>query len=179
MGDAKKMIYGPLELVDGRCGMGDSRRPGGSWVEFRTEGMVRHTGGTEGDLIPWSRVMMGICVYIGQTSSTMGYAGEVGVMGILGGLPGPFKGRFGGNLRMTLRHPYEDHDLTFDRHAHWYKPTHVMLLAGMMKYTVDAGEPHRLGDTDWLWWAVGRLEAVTSWPKWQRPETVVQAALED
>ncbi|MFJ9610437.1 hypothetical protein ACIRS1_29255 [Kitasatospora sp. NPDC101176] len=80
---------------------------------------------------------------------------------------------------MTLRHPYEERKLTFDRHAEWYKSTHVLLLAELMTQTVAAGDAHRLGDADWLEWAVGRLELVTSWPIGSQPAAVVRAALKD
>jgi len=178
MGDTRR-TYGPLELVEGRWVVGDSHRPDGCWVELRTEGMVRHASGTEDELIPWSRVMLGISIQIGHGTKGSGYQGELGLTGVFGGLPGPFKGRGGGHLGMTLRHPYEDRKLTFDRHPEWYKPTHILLLAELMTQTVAAGDAHRLGDADWLEWAVGRLELVTSWPIGRQPTAVVQAALKD
>ncbi|WP_158515549.1 hypothetical protein [Kitasatospora sp. MBT63] len=174
-----RKTYGPLELVSGRWVVGDSHRPDGCWVEFRTEGMVRLEGGAEDEVIPWSKVMLGIGIQIGHGTRGSASEGELGLTGILGGLPGPFKGRGGGHLSMTLRHPYEDRKLTFDRHAAWYKPTHILLLAELMTQTVAAGDAHRLGDADWLAWAVGRLELVTSWPIGRQPAAVVQAALKD
>lgn len=65
MGQARR-TYGPLELVDGRWVVGDPHRPDGCRVEFRPEGMVRHARGTEDESIPWSRVMPGIGIRIGQ-----------------------------------------------------------------------------------------------------------------
>ncbi|MFH7595576.1 hypothetical protein WDV06_10810 [Streptomyces racemochromogenes] len=178
MGDDRR-TYGPLELLEGRWVVGDSHRPDGCWVEFRPEGMVRHAGGTADEPIPWSRVLLGIRIQIGQGTKGSRYQGSLGLTGLIGGLPGPFRGRGGGYLGMTLRHPYEDVRLAFDRHAEWYKPAHVLLLAELMTQTVAAGDAHRLGDAEWLGWAVGRLERVTSWPVGRQPAAVVQAALRD
>ena len=171
------MIYGPLELVDGRWVLGESRRPDGRWVEFRTEGLVRHANGTQGELIPWPRIMPGVGLQIGHGTKGSGYRGDVGLTGFLGGLPGPFKGRGGGHLSMRLRDPYEDRKFTFDRHATWYAVTDILLLAELLNHTVAKGDAHRLGDTEWLTRAVERLKSVNSWPPRSQPARVLQKAL--
>ncbi|MET9416172.1 hypothetical protein ABZY03_18705 [Streptomyces klenkii] len=82
------------------------------------------------------------------------------MLGLLGGLPG-FKGRGGGHLFMTLRHPYEDRSVHFDRHPRWYTSTEVVLLDELLTQTVAAGEVHRLADVDWLGRMVARLAPLT------------------
>ncbi|MEU1819756.1 hypothetical protein ABZ543_31955 [Streptomyces roseifaciens] len=144
---------GPLELTDGRWVVGDSRRPEGSWVEFRAEGLYQHTPAPEGELIPWSRIMLGMGVTLGR-----GYPsrGNFTALGLLGGLPG-LKGRGGGHLVMTLRHPYEDRRVYFDRHPRWYGISEIVILEELLGQTVAAGEVHRLADADWLRRVVARL----------------------
>ncbi|MFI5534031.1 hypothetical protein ACIA8O_36380 [Kitasatospora sp. NPDC051853] len=171
------MIYGPLELVDGRWVLGDAQRPGGRWVGFEPDGLVHHAEGTQGELIPWSRIMPGVGLQIGHGTKGSGYWGDVGLTGLLGGLPGPFQGRGGGHLSMTLRHPYEYRKLTFDRHPTWYRTAHVLLLAELLTHAVSEGDAHRLGDAEWLTWAVGRLETVGSWPLGHQPADVLQKSL--
>ncbi len=164
---------GPLELIDGRCLVGDSRRPGGSWVEFRADGLYRHAPGSEGELVPWSRIMLGMGVIIGRGHPAKG--GNSTMLGLLGGLPGWFRGRGGGHLDMTLRHPYEDWSARFDRHPHWYRPLDVALLEELLRQTVAAGEAHRLADTNWLGGMVVRLTAPRSWGRTTLAEVVAQA----
>ncbi|MFE7046512.1 hypothetical protein ACFU9X_46275 [Streptomyces atratus] len=55
--------------------------------------------------------------------------GNFTLLGLLGGLPG-FKGRGGGHLDMTLRHPYEDRRVDFHRHRRWCRVFEILLLAG-------------------------------------------------
>jgi|UniRef100_A0AAU3IC62 hypothetical protein len=159
MGDAH-MALGPLELVNGRWVVGDSLRPGGSWLEFRTEGLCWQGRLGGGELIPWSRIMLGVRVYIGR-----GYPnhGQYSLLGMLGNLSGPFKGRGGGHIDVTLRHPYEDRKLTFDRHAHPYHLLDTFLLEELLSQVVAAGEAHRLGDPDWLGHVLGRMALLTPW----------------
>ncbi|MBF6047197.1 hypothetical protein GO001_18460 [Streptomyces sp. NRRL B-1677] len=78
------------------------------------------------------------------------------MLGLLGGLPG-FKGRGGGHLFMTARHPYEDRSVHFDRHPRWYTGAEVVLLEELMGQVVTAGEAYRLADVDWLGRMVARL----------------------
>ncbi|MFI1801114.1 hypothetical protein ACH427_27685 [Streptomyces sp. NPDC020379] len=167
------IVLGPLELIDGRCLVGDSRHPGGSWVEFRTQGLHRHVPDAEGELIPWARIMLGIGVIVGRGYPAKG--GKFTMLGLLGGLPG-LKGRGGGHLDMTLRHPYEDWSVRFDRHAHWYRLFDVTLLEELLRQTVAAGEAHRLADADWLGRVVVRLTALKPWPKGQTLEGAVAQA---
>ncbi|MGW5861863.1 hypothetical protein ACWFRJ_06770 [Streptomyces sp. NPDC055239] len=154
---------GPLELVDGRWVMGDALRPGGTWVEFRTDGLYRHSGTPEGELIPWSRVMLGMGVTIGGGYPSKG--GNFTLPGLLCGLPW-FRGRGTGHLDMTLRHPYEDWRIDFHRHPRWYRMLDVAVLEQLLTQTVAAHEAERLGDADWLGRVIGRLAApTTSWSR--------------
>lgn len=114
-------VLGPLELADGHWGVGDSRRPGAAWIEFRADGMYRHGQDGDDELIAWSRIMLGIRVHLGPGYQTRGQFTPLGLLANLGG--GPVKGRFGGHLDMTVRHPYEDLRLAFDRHERPY-PIH-------------------------------------------------------
>ncbi|WKK25749.1 hypothetical protein QZH56_09225 [Streptomyces olivoreticuli] len=166
------ITLGPLELIDGRCVVGDSRRPDGSWVEFRAEGLYRHAPGSEGELVPWSRIMLGMRVIVGRGHPAKG--GNFTMPGLLGGLPG-FKGRGGGHLDMTLRHPYEDWSARFDRHTHGYRLFDVTLLEELLRQTVAAGEAHRLADADWLGRVVVRLTAPRSWVRTKLADVVEQA----
>ncbi|MGW1746618.1 hypothetical protein ACWCRD_13540 [Streptomyces sp. NPDC002092] len=98
---------GPLERVDGRWALGDARRPGRARVEFRTDGLHAVARDSRVEVVPWPRIMLGGRITLGGRFPRDVYA----QMGILGGLPGPFKGRGGGYLHMTVRHPYEDQEL--------------------------------------------------------------------
>ncbi|MFE9804833.1 hypothetical protein ACFYP6_39620 [Streptomyces goshikiensis] len=76
---------------------------------------------------------------------------------MLGNQPGPFQRRGGGHLDMTLRHPYEDRKLTFDRHPRAYPLLDTFLLEELLSQVVAADEAPRLGDPDELTRVVGRL----------------------
>ncbi|APU39118.1 hypothetical protein [Streptomyces sp. TN58] len=159
MGDVHTAL-GPLELVEGVWVIGDSRRPGGSWIEFREEGLLhRQARRGESELIPWSRIMLGMAVYVGR-----GYprSGQYTLAGMLGNMPGPFRGHGGGHLDMTVRHPYEDRRLAFDRPARPYRLLDTFVLEQLLSQVVAAGEAHRLGDPDWLRTVVGRLESLNA-----------------
>ncbi|WP_241844896.1 hypothetical protein [Streptomyces silvensis] len=151
---------GPLEVIDGRCLVGDVRgHPDGPWVEFRTEGLYQHgpsageDARAEGEPTPWTRIMLGMDVVVGRGHPAKG---NFTVSGWLGGLPG-FKGRGGGHLGMTLRHPYEDRRVRYERHPRWYGVYEIAFLEELLRQTVAAGEAHRLADADWLERVVGRL----------------------
>lgn len=164
---------GPLELVGGIWVVGDSRRPGGTWLEFRAEGLYRQRSAGDGELIPWPRIMLGVGVYIGR-----GYprTGQYTLAGMLGNLPGPFRGHGGGHLDMTLRHPYEDRKLTFDRHTRAYRLLDTFLLEELLSQIVAANEAHRLGDPDLLGQVVGRLTSLSPWMTRRRLSEAVAEA---
>jgi hypothetical protein len=151
---------GPLERVDGRWVLGDARRPGRARVEFRPDGMHAHGRDSAVEVVPWSRILLGFRITLGGRYPNSGVYTQ---MGVLGGLPGPFKGRGGGYLHMTVRHPYEDHQLFFDRHPRWYRTKDILTLQTMMTQLVVAGEAHRLGDPDWLARVVAHLSAFDGW----------------
>ncbi|MGW7200682.1 hypothetical protein [Streptomyces chryseus] len=152
---------GPLELVDGRWVLGDvGRSGGGAWVEFRAEGLYAHARDGGEHAIPWPRIMLGMGLALGGRHPK---SGNLTLLGMLGGLPGAFRGRGGGYLHMTLRHPYENDAVFFDRHPRWYPQTHLTLLEELLRQAVRAGEAHRLADGDWLGRVVGRLAPLKPW----------------
>ncbi|WP_371494695.1 hypothetical protein OG871_05895 [Kitasatospora sp. NBC_00374] len=147
---------GPLERVDGCWVLGDIGRPGGgAWVEFGTDGLHAHARDSGEEVTPWPRIMSGMALVLG--GKFPGKSGNFALMGMLGGLPGPFRGRGGGYLRMMVRDPYDDHAVFFDRHPRWYPPMELVLLEELLTQTVGAGEAHRLADGDWLGGVVERL----------------------
>lgn len=168
-----RTALGPLERSGDVWVVGDSGRSGGSWLEFRAEGLYWQAHDGDGESIPWSRIMLGISVYIGR-----GYprTGQYTLAGMLGNLPGPFQGRGGGHLDMTLRHPYEDRRLTFDRHARAYPLLDTFLLEELLSQVVAADEAPRLGDPDWLAQVLGRLAPLSPRLTRRRLSEAVEAA---
>ncbi|MGV9786966.1 hypothetical protein [Streptomyces sp. NPDC003435] len=172
--DEARTALGPLELIDGRWVLGDTGRSGGAaWVEFRPEGLyARGRDGGE-EVLPWSRIMLGVRLTLGGTSPSKG--GPLTVLGWLGGLPGPFRGRGGGYLLMTVRHPYEDRAVFFDRHPRRYSLTELALLQELLSQTVQEGEAARLADGDWLGRVVARLSQRRLWAPGGFPRVVRDA----
>ncbi|MFB0616222.1 hypothetical protein [Streptomyces sp. AGS-58] len=151
MGDARTTL-GPLELCDGRWVVGDPGKR--HWLEFRTDGLYQHEPGSEGQLIPWPRIMLGMNLTMG---SEFPARGSNGFGGILGGLPGPWRGHGSGYLHMTLRHPYENRIVRFDRHPRPYPGSHLVFLQTLTTRVIDTGQTHLLGDPEWLGRVVARL----------------------
>ncbi|MFL4949179.1 hypothetical protein ACJ6WE_17855 [Streptomyces sp. MMS24-I31] len=143
---------GPLELLDGRWVMGDTGK--GHWVEFRRDGLYQHEPDSEGQLIPWPRIMLGMNLTMGSKYPARG---SNGFGGLLGGLPGPWRGRGSGYLHMTLRDPYENWIARFDRHPRSYPGAHLVFLQTLTMQVIDAGQAHLLGDPEWLGRVVARL----------------------
>ncbi|MFD8477835.1 hypothetical protein [Kitasatospora sp. NPDC059673] len=171
MGDERK-YYGPLEVLDGRWAVGDSTLLSGRWVELRADGMVPHTGDIEGELIRWSSVMDGIGIHIGRFARGSRFEAGFGLDSLW-----PSKRPGIGYLYLTLRHPYEDRKLTFDRHPHYYPAQEVLLTVELMTSTVAAGNAQLLGDPEWLARAVDRLSRITHWPAFHQPAAVLKEAL--
>ncbi|MEU3858316.1 hypothetical protein AB0F03_13250 [Streptomyces sp. NPDC028722] len=151
MGDTSTTL-GPLELCDGRWVVGDTGKA--HWLEFRTDGLYQHEPDSEGELIPWARIMLGMNLTMGGEFPARG---SNGFGGILGGLPGPWRGRGSGYLHMTLRHPYENRIARFDRHPRPYPGSHLVFLQTLTTRAIDAGQAHLLGDPEWLGRVVARL----------------------
>ncbi|MFE5736241.1 hypothetical protein [Streptomyces celluloflavus] len=145
---------GPLGRADGRWTVGDHRKPGGTWLECGADGLYQHAWDSEGQLIPWARIMLA-----GFTLGAKYPKGIYGVRALFGG------GR--GYLHLTLRHPYEDRIVPFDCHPHRYRVTEVVWCEALLTQTIAAGEAHRFGDADWLGRAVEGLVR-------QRPRTARQ-----
>ncbi|MFD0372152.1 hypothetical protein [Streptomyces sp. NPDC059071] len=164
-------VWGPMERVDGRWVLGDARKPDGSWVELRPDGLFRHAPAVEDELVPWARIMIGPRLYIGRG---LPREGNVTLDGLLNGVP-PFKGRGRGHLDMTLRHPYEDHRLTFHLHARGYSTAEVTLLDLLFTTAVADGRAARLGDADWLGRVVARLPRPAPWEERRMREAVTAA----
>ncbi|MFH8789307.1 hypothetical protein [Streptomyces roseoverticillatus] len=162
---------GPLERIDGRWVVGESRKPGGTWLEFRTEGLYQHARDSEGQLIPWSRIMI-----LGRCTVGARYPrGSHSVKALLDVLPGPWRGHGRGYLHMTLRHPYEDWLAPFSLHPRWYSPTEFELFQELLGQTDGAGEIHRLGDADWLGRVVEQLAPQRPWTAWKIHDAVNEA----
>ncbi|MET7382275.1 hypothetical protein ABZT08_26260 [Streptomyces sp. NPDC005526] len=150
---------GPLELADGRWVVGDSRRPGGSWIEFRSQGLYPHTPAGAGEPIPWSRIMSRMRLTLGGRYPNKGVYTLRGLLALLPGL----RGSGAGYLHLTVREPYEDRTVYFDRHVRGYPGARLMLLEELLSQLHGAGETHRLGDPHWLGRVVAELAAVTPW----------------
>ncbi|MFG2326644.1 hypothetical protein [Streptomyces sp. NPDC048568] len=147
---AEGTYLGPLELVSGHWGIGDARRSDAHWVEFRPDGLHQHEPGSEGRLIPWSRIMTGISFSWGKhpwSSTSRG----------MYTLRGRVAGSSGGWMHMTLRHPYEDHPLRFDQHTRPYRAVDALRLESLLRQLVDEGKLHLLGDPEWVGRAVAHL----------------------
>jgi hypothetical protein len=143
-------FLGPLELADGHWGVGDATRPDAHWVEFSPDGLYQHEPDSEGRLIPWSRIMTGIWITWGKHSWNTNSRGMYTLRGMVAG-------RDGGWMHMTLRHPYEDHQLRFDRHARPYRAVDALRLEYLLRQLIDEGKPHLLGDPEWVGQAVAYL----------------------
>ncbi|WP_313906160.1 hypothetical protein [Streptomyces sp. 130] len=70
-------------------------------------------------------------------------------------LKGMVADRDGGWLHMTLRDPYEDHQLRFDQHPRPYRAVDALRLEALLRRLTDEGRPRLLGDPEW----VGRAAA--------------------
>ncbi|MFJ8085569.1 hypothetical protein ACIQ6Y_33945 [Streptomyces sp. NPDC096205] len=140
-------FLGPLELCSGHWGVGDATRPDTHWVQFRPDGLYQHGPDSPGQLIGWSRLMTGIWITWGKHSWNTNTRGVYT-------LKGTVARRDGGWLHMTLRHPYEAHQLRFDQHARPYRAVDVLRLEYLLRQLIDEGRPHLLGDPEWVGRAV-------------------------
>lgn len=141
---------GPLELVGGRWSIGDATRPDTHWVEIHPDGLHQRGPDSEGRLVPWSRIMTGIRLTWGKHSWTTKSKGVYTFKGTVAG-------RDGGWLHMTLRHPYENHQLRFDQHTRPYRAVDALRLESLLRQLVDEGKPRLLGDPEWVCRAVACL----------------------
>ncbi|GHF96907.1 hypothetical protein [Streptomyces thermodiastaticus] len=146
----QSVSLGPLAPAGGRWGIGDAERPGRHWVEFRPDGLCRHQPDAEEQLIPWSRVMTGIWITWGRFPWNTGSRGKYT-------LRGKVAGRAAGWLHMTLRHPYEDAALRFDRHEAKYRAVDAVRLEELLRQLVETDRLRLLGDPDWVGRAVAHL----------------------
>ncbi|XKK58646.1 hypothetical protein HFP71_20740 [Streptomyces sp. ARC32] len=135
-------------MTDGRWGVGDATRPGTHWVEFRPEGLYQHEPDAGERLVPWSRIMNGIRITWGK------HSGDTNNRGLYT-LKGMVATRDGGWLHMTLRHPYEDHQLRFDQHTRPYRAVDALRLESLLRQLTAEGKLPLLGDPEW----VGRAAA--------------------
>ncbi|MGW4646691.1 hypothetical protein [Kitasatospora sp. NPDC004289] len=165
---------GPLKFTDGRWVLGDPERRGGAaWVEFRPEGMLAHARDGGEELLPWARIMNGMGVRIGARYTQHG--ATVSPLGLVAAMPGPFRGRGGGYLHMTVRHPYDDHTVFFDRHPHWYALMEVSILEALLGHLTEAQELHRLADEAWLSRVVERVSRRRWQTRWQMHRAIAEA----
>ncbi|MFE7432573.1 hypothetical protein ACIPH4_22425 [Streptomyces tendae] len=141
---------GPLQLTDGRWGVGDASRPGTHWVEFRPGGLHQHEPDSEGRSIPWSRIMTGVWLTWGKHPWNTNNRGMYTLKGMVAE-------RTGGWMHLTLRHPYEDQQLRFDQHEHPYRAVDALRLENLLRQLIDEGRLHLLGDPQWAGRAVAYL----------------------
>ncbi|MBL1083466.1 hypothetical protein JK359_16040 [Streptomyces actinomycinicus] len=163
---------GPLELTGGHWGIGDATRPDTHWVEFRPDGLYQREPDSEGWLIPWSRIMSGIRITWGKNSWNTNTRGMYT-------LKGTVAGREGGWMHMTLRQPYEDCPLRFERHARPYRAVDALRLEALLRQLLDKGQLHLLGSPEWVSRAVGHLAGgKNSWITQRALRQVTAEALE-
>ncbi|MDT3724222.1 hypothetical protein ROS62_04695 [Streptomyces sp. DSM 41972] len=141
---------GPLELVDGCWVVGDTSRADTHWVAFRPDGLHQHGPDSEGQLTPWSRIMLGIWLTWGKHARHTNDHGVYTFRGMVAT-------REGGWMHMTLRHPYEDVQLRFDQHARPYRAVDTLRLEFLLRQLIDDGKLHLLGDVEWVGRAVACL----------------------
>ncbi|MFJ3090415.1 hypothetical protein [Streptomyces sp. NPDC086838] len=141
---------GPLELADGRWGIGDSAGPGTHWLEVRPDGFQQHAPDAEGQLVPWTRVMTGIRLTWGTRPQDTTSRGKYTLKGMVADRDGAW-------LHMTLRDPYEDHHLRFDQHPRPYRAVDVLRLEALLRRLTDEGRLRLLGDPEWVGRAVASL----------------------
>ncbi|MEU1872493.1 hypothetical protein RKD37_005132 [Streptomyces ambofaciens] len=149
MGEDRASL-GPLELTDGRWRVGDATRPGAHWVELRPEGLHQHEPDSEGQLVPWSRIMNGIRITWGKHPWNTNSRGLYTLRGMVAT-------RDGGWLHMTLRHPYEDQQLRFDQHTRPYRAVDALRLEALLRQLTDEGRLQLLGDPEWVGRAAAHL----------------------
>ncbi|MGC0410404.1 hypothetical protein RKD32_003270 [Streptomyces sp. SAI-195] len=149
MGEDRTSL-GPLELIDGRWRVGDATRPDAQGVEFRPEGFHQHEPDAEGRLVPWSRIMGGIRITWGKHPRNTNTRGLYTLRGLVAE-------RGGGWLHMTLRHPYEYHQLRFDQHTRPYRAVDALRLEALLRQLTDEGKLRLLGDPAWVGRAAAHL----------------------
>ncbi|MGC0383416.1 hypothetical protein [Streptomyces sp. SAI-129] len=168
MGEDRASL-GPLELTDGRWRVGDAAQPGAHWVEFRPDGLHQHEPDSEGRLVPWSRIMNGIRITWGKHPWNTNSRGLYTLRGMVAT-------RDGGWLHMTLRHPYEDHQLRFDQHARPYRAVDALRLEALLRQLADEGRLQLLGDPEWVGRATAHL--VGGGNRWITSRALRQAVAE-
>ncbi|MGV9506193.1 hypothetical protein ACWDQZ_11355 [Streptomyces tendae] len=149
MGEDRASL-GPLELTGGRWRVGDATQPDAHWVEFRPEGLHQHEPDSDGRLVPWSTIMNGIRLTWGKHPWDTNNRGLYTLRGMVAA-------RDGGWLHMTLRHPYEDHQLRFDQHMRPYRAVDALRLEALLRQLADEGRLQLLGDPDWVGRAAAHL----------------------
>ncbi|WP_405937682.1 hypothetical protein [Streptomyces sp. NBC_00726] len=105
---------------------------------------------TEGQLVPWARVMTGIRITWGKHARNTTGRGKYTLKGMVAD-------RDGGWLHMTLRDPYEDHHLRFDQHTRPYRAVDALRLEALLRRLTDEGRLGLLGDPEWVGRAVACL----------------------
>lgn len=160
---------GPLELTDGRWGIGDAARPGTHWVELRPDGFQQHALGTAGELVLWSRVMTGIRITWGKHARNTSSRGKYTLKGMVAD-------RDGGWLHMTLRDPYEDHQMRFDQHTPPYRAVDALRLESLLRRLTDEGRLSLLGDPEWIGRVAARLAGGKN--RWVTDGSLEQAVAE-
>ncbi|GGV73361.1 MULTISPECIES: hypothetical protein [Streptomyces] len=147
---------GPLAPVGSGWGFGNATRPGSHWVELRPDGLCHHQPDDEDLLIPWHRIMT-YMTGIGIDWNGFGRWSSHQTLPVT--LRPKAVHRPGGWLVMTVRHPYEDVRLRFDRHPRQYGLVDAARLEELLGQLSERDRLSLLGDPDWLGRVVTRLTA--------------------
>lgn len=162
-------FLGPLELSNGRWGVGDITRAATHSVELRPDGFYQQAPDSEGQLVPWPRIMTGVWFTWGKHAWNPNSRGRYTLRGTVAG-------HAGGWMHLTLRDPYEDHQLRFDQHARPYRAVDVLRLEHLLRHLADEGTLHLLGDPEWVGRAVGNLTGGPN--RWITSRSLRRAATE-
>ncbi|MGW2347689.1 hypothetical protein [Actinacidiphila glaucinigra] len=147
---------GPLELAGPYWVIGD---PSGEHLKLRSEGIAHWSGGTEQQLIAWSRLMnFGLETQPGKIASSKGLERTAKILAHLSGVPYAASG--GARVGATLRSPYEDWGADFDHHSRRYPRHHIKLADEFLKQVIARNKANHLGDPDWVSVAVEKLNQI-------------------
>lgn len=155
---------GPLELVAGEWIVGDPSGRQSRYLKLQGQGISCWVGGTETEVIPWSRFMN---LHLSVQPSRLGNSKVLAkVTDIALALTGIL--RIGGGeayLAATLRHPYEDWSADFTHAARKYDRREIHLAEEFFKQVVESGRATRLGDPQWVTEMVEKIASLPPSPR--------------
>lgn len=156
---------GPLELVGHRWVIGDPKRMDGSCVVLTVDGMEPHKHGAPvtQEAVPWGRVIdLRLQVAPRARHATRAW-------GLLGSIAGSGwymdTGPSGCSVSGSLRNPYSERwSVKYTHHERGYPYGQASLVKTLFDKISEAKVLHRLGDREWLYEAVSRVNSVN--PNW-------------